>query len=118
MLVAPARFLDFPLGFGHGLHRLFVFINDEAIAAVADRVRFDLNATTQSLLQDRLQRFLFNRQKPGSVRLVRLRREQRRAARAKRSIGVKFDRADRQPIAIGAHDWAILKKPLRFEARR
>src|SRR5438876_7071026 len=82
----------------HGFKRLLVKIENSAIGAVADRVRFDLNATAQRLFKHWRQLFRFLREETGAVGFVRIGREQGRAARAERTIKNHFDRALREAV--------------------
>ena len=53
VLDAPARFANLSLVRRNGLERFFVKIEDHSIRAIADGVRFDLNAAAQRFLEHR-----------------------------------------------------------------
>jgi hypothetical protein len=68
MLDTPARPRNRALADGNGCKRPFVQVEHDAIAAIADRVCFDLNSPAQGLRQDGKQRLLRVDQEPAGGR--------------------------------------------------
>src|SRR6202011_3456960 len=81
---------------GHALQRGLVRVEDGAVAAVADRVRAYLKAGAQRALGELLNCGLRRHHQPAVALIVAVRLEQRRAARAERTVDVEFDRANRK----------------------
>ena len=84
--------------------RGLVGVEHDAVAAVADRVRANLEARSQGALAQMLHVGLRRAQQPGVRRVVAVRREQRGAARAERAVDVELDRANRQPAVVHVHE--------------
>ena len=96
VLDAKARIGDGPLGRRHRGKRLFVLVERDAVAAVADRVGLDLDAALEP--GDRDSKDLLGRRHveaavSGRVAVWLV---ERRAARAKRAVHVELDRAHRE----------------------
>ena len=84
---------------GHGLERLLVRVEHDAVAAIADGVRVHLEAGLQRALGHVLDVLGRRDEQPVVLRVVAVRIEQRRAARAERAVGVQLDRADPEVLS-------------------
>src|SRR5437899_746369 len=107
MLVTPTRIGDLSLRGRHSIQSFFIFIKNESIRVIADRVCLDLNAFAQSLFQHRQQLFFFYAQKTFAVGRIAVRREQRRAPRAERAIRNYFDRSKIETIIKRLVYWSL-----------
>ena len=71
------------------------------LRAVADRMGLHLNAAPQGLLEKGTQVLRFVGEKPGRVGVGVL-LEERRAARAQRSVGIELDRPLREAATVAS----------------
>ena len=86
----------------HGCKRLFVFVENETIRAIADRVRFNLDAFAQRFDQHRPQLFRFHGQKSRRVRRIGIWLLERCATRTERAVRNHFDGAESESITVRA----------------
>src|SRR5882724_2088382 len=105
MLDAPARIGNLALRRRNGFQSFLVLVENKAITPVADCMRFTLNAFSQSLFEYWQEIFFFDGQEAGCFGSVGIRFEQGRAARTKRAVRIKLQRAHGQAIAVSAEDW-------------
>ena len=94
-----------------------VLVEREPVAAVADRVRLDLDAAPEA--RDRHTQDLLRRidQKPRGRRRVAVGREERRAAGTDRAIDIELDRAHGQAWIAGFPVTAEREQPVGVRAR-
>ena len=114
MLIAPARLSDLALRLWHRVQSFLVFIKNETVRVVTDRMCLDLNSFLQCLSQHRRELFVFDAEKTFAVRLVAVRLQQSSATRTERAVGNNFDRAQIESIAKRFDDRTFAQKPLRF----
>ena len=67
MLVAPTGLADFSFCRRHRFHRFFILVENKAVGAIANGVRFNLNPLPQRLLEHWLQVFFLHAQESGAV---------------------------------------------------
>src|SRR6266542_418591 len=95
---APARLANFSVFRRNRLKRLLVKIENDAIGAIADCVRFDLDTAAQRFFEQRTQLLGFLGEKTGRVRRVVVRLQQGSATRTERAVEDDFDRALREMV--------------------
>src|SRR5438105_6144498 len=114
MLIAPARLSDLALRLWHRVQSFLVFIKNETVRVVTDRMRLDLNSFLQCLSQHRRELFVFDAEKTFAIRLVAVRLEQSSATRTERAVGNNLDRPQIEAIAERFDDRPFPQKPLRL----
>ena len=75
MLDAPARLTDLALRLWHRVQSFLVFIKNEPVRVITDRMRLHLNAFLERRFQHRQQVFVLDAQKTLAVRRVAVRLE-------------------------------------------
>jgi len=93
MLIAPARLSDLALRLWHRVQSFLVFIKNETVRVVTDRMRLHLDSFLQRLFQHRREILIFDGQKTLTVRHVAIRFQQSGATRTECAVGNNFDRA-------------------------
>src|SRR5882672_12300928 len=100
----PTRLRDRAFGNRYGVEGLLVQIQHDAVAAVADRVGFDLDAATQGFHQHRKDVLLGVHEQAARLRSVAVRSEQRGASRTEGTVDVQLDAPHREAaVALIEH---------------
>ena len=118
MFDSPARFFsDFPLFRRNRFQCLLVKIENHAISAITDCVRFDLYPAAQRFLEHRLELVWFLREIAGRFGRVAVRFQQRGSTRTQRPVKNNFDCTLCESVIEFIDCRSFFQKSLRIFAR-
>src|SRR5262249_49726857 len=93
VFIAPPRLGDFALSRGHSLESALVFIEDEAVGAVADSMGLHLNTLLERRDQHGSEWLGFYGEKTGGIGFIGVGRKHGGSARSQRAIRYHLNRA-------------------------